>query len=114
MNWLTDFFTRQTSKPTGWVNQTNIEHAVAALMMQLIIGFTTGDWFAGACFGFAFFLGREHAQFQDTLGYNFKTTFQAFDIRKWSLDARLDLLFPTVTVLIVLAIASFVQKGWAV
>lgn len=96
------------------MNQTNFEHAGYALLMQLVIGLVFGDWFAGACFGFAFFLGREHAQMQDKLGYTFKTTMQAFNVRKWSLDARLDLFFPTVAVLIVLAIASFIQKGWAV
>ena len=88
------------------MNQTNFEHAGYAALMQLVIGLATGDWFAGACFGIAFFLGREHAQYQILLGYTFKTTFQAFDVRKWSLDAKLDLLFPTVTCLIILVIAT--------
>lgn len=96
------------------MNQTNFEHAGYALLMQLVIGLIFGDWFAGACFGIAFFLGREHAQVQHELGYSFKTTFQAFDLRRWSLDARLDLLFPTVAVLVVFVIVSFIQKGWAV
>lgn len=39
-------------------------------------------------------------------GYTFKTTFQAFDVRKWSLDAQLDMLFPTITCLIILVIAA--------
>lgn len=69
--------------------------------MQVVVGLLTGNWLAGAAFGFAFFLGREHAQAQDKLGYTLKTTFKAFDIRKWSLDAKLDLLFPTVAVAIV-------------
>ena len=90
------------------MNQSNFEHAGYALLMQLVVGLMFGNWFAGACFGFAFFLGREHAQAQDKLGYSFKTTFQAFDVRKWSLDAQLDLLFPAVAVLIVYAIASFI------
>lgn len=88
------------------MNQTNFEHAGYAALMQLVIGLVTGDWFAGACFGIAFFLGREHAQNQDKLGYTFKTTFQAFDVRKWSLDSQLDLLFPFVTCLIILVIAT--------
>ena len=89
------------------MNQTNFEHAGFAALMQLVIGLVTGDWFAGACFGIAFFVGREHAQAQDKLGYTLKTTFQAFDVRKWSLDAQLDLLFPVVTCLIILAIATY-------
>lgn len=90
------------------MNQTNFEHAGYAALMQLVIGLITGDWFAGACFGIAFFLGREHAQAQDKLGYTFKTTFTAFDVRKWSLDAKLDLLFPTVTVLVVLLLTKLI------
>lgn len=88
------------------MNQTNFEHAGYAALMQLVIGLVTGDWFAGACFGIAFFVGREHAQAQAKLGYTFKTTFQAFDVRKWSLDSQLDLLFPTITCLIILVIAT--------
>ena len=88
------------------MNQTNFEHAGYAALMQLFVGLITGDWFAGACFGIAFFVGREHAQAQAKLGYTFKTTFQAFDVRKWSFDSQLDLLFPVITCLIILAIAT--------
>jgi hypothetical protein len=87
------------------MNQTNFEHAGYAALMQLVIGLVTGDWFAGACFGIAFFVGREHAQNQDKLGYTFKTTFQAFDVRKWSRDAQLDLLFPVIACCMIMLIA---------
>lgn len=90
------------------MNRTNFEHAGYAVLMQLVIGLITGDWFAGACFGIAFFLGREHAQAQDKLGYTLKSNFQAFDVRKWSLNAQLDLLFPVVATLLVLAIVYFI------
>ena len=90
------------------MNQTNFEHAGYAALMQLVIGLISGDWFAGACFGIAFFLGREHAQAQAKLGYTLKTTFTAFDIRKWSLDAQLDLLFPTIACLLILLISYLV------
>jgi hypothetical protein len=83
------------------MNKTNLEHAGYAVLMQVVIGLLTGNWLAGALFGFAFFLGREHAQYQILLGYTFKTTFQAFDVRKWSLDAKLDLAFPFIAVTIV-------------
>ena len=73
--------------------------------MQVVVWLLTGDWLAGACFGFAFFLGREHAQYQILLGYNFKTTFQAFNVLSWSLDAKLDLIFPTVAVSVLLLIS---------
>ena len=90
------------------VNQTNFEHAGFAILMQLVIGLISGDWFAGTCFGIAFFIGREHAQAQAKIGYTLKGVFQAFDVRKWSLDAQLDLLFPVVATCIVWAIASFI------
>jgi len=85
------------------MNQTNFEHAGFAVLMQLAIGLPTGNWWAGACFGIAFFLGREHAQAQKT--YDMKGVFKAFDVRDWSLDAKLDLLFPLVACLAVALIA---------
>ena len=91
------------------MNQTNFEHAGFAALMQLVIGLITGDWFAGACFGIAFFVGREHAQAQDKLGYTLKTTFEAFDVRKWPKDTQLDLLFPVVTCLTIWLIAYLLK-----
>lgn len=72
--------------------------------MQVLIALITGDWLAGSCFGFAFFLGREHAQAQAKLGYTFKTTFAAFNVLNWSLDAKLDLLFPIIAMAIAFGI----------
>jgi hypothetical protein len=72
------------------MNRTNFEHAAYALLMQVVIGLISGDWFAGACFGAAFFLGREHAQ-QQAKG---KGDFEAFKVWEWGTDAKLDLLFP--------------------
>ena len=88
------------------MNQTNFEHAGYAVLMQVVVGLLTGNWLAGALFGFAFFLGREHAQAQAKIGYTLKGTFEAFDIRKWSLDAKLDLLFPAIAVLAVLYLVA--------
>lgn len=90
------------------MNYTNFEHAFYALLMQAAIGLTTGDWFAGACFGVAFFLGREHAQAQrkHNLG-----DFAAFDMRRWSLDSRLDLIFPVIACAALLLGVSLFTKG---
>lgn len=106
IDWLKNFLTKPTAKPTGWINQTNLEHAVAAIAIQLVIGFATGNWFAGACFSIAFFLGREHAQEQDKIGYSIKLSLQAFDFRRWSWDSKMDLLFPVIACLIILVIAT--------
>jgi hypothetical protein len=86
------------------MNYTNFEHAGYAVLMQLVIGFITGNWFAATCFPIAFFIGREHAQFQHKLGYSFKSTFEAFNVFKWSLDAQLDLLFPVIATVVVYAV----------
>lgn len=86
------------------MNRTNFEHAAYALLMQAVIGGLAGDWLAGACFGAAFFLGREHAQAQDQYRLG---DFSAFDLRKWDWDARLDLLFPLIAVAAVLAFRKF-------
>jgi hypothetical protein len=78
------------------MNKTNFEHAGFALLMMLPF-VLLGNPLAGAAFGIAFFLGREHAQFQVLLkDYTLRGTFKAFDMRKWSLDAQLDLVFPIV------------------
>ena len=86
------------------MNRTNFEHAGYALLMQLGIWAVSGSWFAGACFGAAFFLGREHAQFQSKSGSG---DFASFNVARWSLDAQLDLLFPVVTVFTVSIISLF-------
>lgn len=85
------------------MNSTNFEHAGYALLMQIGIWLISGNLFAGACFGIAFFLGREHAQFQNK--YN-AGDFASFNFTKWSLDAKLDLLFPVIAVLTVYMLAS--------
>lgn len=87
------------------MNRTNWEHAIYAVLMQAAVGLITGNWLAGAMLGTGFFLGREHAQAQAKLKLE---DFEALDIRKWSLDAKLDLLFPVVAVTTV----YFIIQAW--
>jgi hypothetical protein len=84
------------------MNSTHVEHAIYALLMQWSFGIF-GEWWIGAAFGAAFFLGREHAQAQRA--YNLGD-FAAFDLRRWSLDARLDLVSPVIAVLVVALFAT--------
>lgn len=44
------------------MNKTVIGHTVLAITFQMIIGLLTDNWWAGAAFGSAVFIGREHAQ----------------------------------------------------
>ena len=79
------------------MNRTNFEHAVYALAMQIVIGLLTQNWWAGAAFGSAFFIGREHAQREYQIGNPSKLKpWQGFDIWRWSLDAQLDAAFPII------------------
>jgi hypothetical protein len=86
------------------MNQTNFEHAAYALLMMLFFGLLTGDWWVGAAFGAAFFVGIEHAQAEDKVrkeGWAKHPYFEVFlSSRYWSLDAMLDWIFPTVAVVI--------------
>lgn len=87
------------------MNITNFEHAVFALLIQIVIGLVTGNWWAGAAAGTFFFLGREHAQFEKKLTkggpVDNLNPFAGFQFWKWSLDSQLDLVFPAVATLVV-------------
>lgn len=39
-----------------------IEHLIIALVIQLLVGLLTGNWWAGAALSAGIFIGREHAQ----------------------------------------------------
>ena len=79
------------------MNRTNFEHAAYALAMQIVIGLLTQNWWAGAAAGMAFFIGREHAQREYQIGNPSRLKpWQGFDIWRWSLDSKLDALFPII------------------
>lgn len=78
-------------------------HAAFALVFQLVIGLLTGNWWAGAAFGIGWFWSREHAQRQYKLaaGKSIKTlaSWEGMDILRWSKDALLDAILPTIAVI---------------
>lgn len=91
------------------MNRTNLEHAIYALLMQVPFSLF-GFWWAGAAFGAAFFLGREHAQREYHLGDpSTLSPFAAFDFMGWSRDSQLDLLCPVVAVLGMASIMDFIK-----
>ena len=99
------------------MNQTNFEHAGFAALMQLVIGLVTGDWFAGACFGSAFYIGREITQAEYRVIEQFYDGKRAnmpwyggFEPRAWALKNLLVWILPTVTCLIILIIATLLTQ----
>ncbi len=92
------------------MNVSNIFHAVLALLAQAAIGLPTGNWWVGAAFGGAFYLGREVAQHeahQLRTSYSERASlfdgegmpwYEGFKAWRWSTDAKLDLIFPAVAV----------------
>lgn len=83
------------------MNKTNLEHAGYAVIIQCLFYLATGSIWVGAAFAVGFFLGREHAQYQRTLGkITFRTDILAFKVWKWSRDSQFDLLFPLIAVIV--------------
>ncbi len=89
------------------MNSTHLEHIIYALAMLAMIGLPTKNWWAGAAFAAAFFIGREHAQREYKIGDPSKLMpWEGFDVWNWSLDAQLDLLAPVLVVLVVAFLMS--------
>lgn len=94
------------------MNASNFLHAALALIAQALIGLTTGNWWAGAAFGVAFYFGREVAQFEtDRIKYFGKRAsvgsslgmpwYEGFKLFNWGIDAKLDLIIPVLAVCLV-------------
>lgn len=84
------------------MNKTHLEHAIIAIIIQIVTYLITGSLVWGATIAIAVFVAREHAQREyeisnpaDLIGY------EAFDFWCWSLDSKLDLLTPTVSVILI-------------
>ena len=95
------------------MNRTNFEHAGYALVMQGVVWLLTGNLLAGAMLAVGFFLGREHAQAEyKAINMDFggkranMPWYAGFKPKYWTLDAALDVLFPTAAVAAMLFIAE--------
>lgn len=97
------------------MNRTNWEHLIIALVMQGVIGLLSGNWWAGAAFGAAWFLGREHAQAEYRYikcngGDRYSTPklpeIAAFNPNLWSKDSILDFVLPVAGVIVIASIIS--------
>ena len=94
----------------------NFEHSAYALLFMAIIGLLTGNWFAGACFGSAFFIGREHAQAEYRVIQKFYEGKRAnmpwyggFEPRGWDLKSILDFVLPIAATAIALVIIALIN-----
>jgi hypothetical protein len=92
----------------------NLEHSAYALLFMAIIGLLTGNWFAGACFGSAFFIAREHTQAEYRVIQKFYEGKRAnmpwyggFEPRGWDLKSILDFVLPIIATAIALIISSY-------
>jgi hypothetical protein len=93
----------------------HLEHSGYALLFMAIVGLLTANWFAGACFGSAFFVGREHAQAEYRViqtYYGGKRAnmpwYGGFEPRGWDRKSVLDFVLPIAATAIVLIIVKFV------
>jgi hypothetical protein len=93
----------------------NLEHSAYALLFMAIIGLLTGNWFAGACFGSAFFVGREHAQAEYRVIEHFYEGKRAnmpwhggFERRAWNVKGILDFVLPIAATAIAFIIIKLV------
>ncbi|MBB3938684.1 hypothetical protein GGR39_000313 [Novosphingobium fluoreni] len=82
-----------------------LEHALAAIVFQAIIGCSTGRWWTGAALASGYFIGREIAQAEyrwiEMFGAGLRANmpwWAPFDRRVWlTLDQYVDWIGPVVT-----------------
>lgn len=84
------------------MNESNFAHAGLALLAQMMTALMATALGAdllsavvmGGLFAVGFYFGREVAQAERKAGT--PPWWSGFDVRKWFLDAKLDLLFPVI------------------
>ena len=84
------------------MNESNFAHAGLALLAQMMTALMAtalgtdllSAVVMGGLFAVGFYFGREVAQAERKAGT--PPWWSGFDVRKWSLDAELDLLFPVI------------------
>lgn len=91
-----------------------VSHPLIALAVQALIGLLACNWWVGAAFGAAFFIGREIAQAEyrwiETYGQGLRANMPwwgPFDPRVWrKVDAWLDWAAPTAICILVAGVMS--------
>ena len=98
---------------------TYFEHAIAALVVQAIVGRLTGNWWAGAALASAYFIGRELTQAEyrwiEVYGHGLRANMPwwgPFDLRVWpKLDQWVDWMAPLLATCSVALIVRRKQIG---
>jgi hypothetical protein len=93
----------------------NFEHSAYSILFMAIIGLLTGNWYAGACFGSAFFVGREHSQAEQRVIKNFYESkrenmpwYGGFEPRGWDRKSVMDFVLPIAATTIALVIIKLI------
>lgn len=93
------------------MNITNLAHALLAVAFQFAVCIPlwllgvdlTTACVEGGLFAFGFYFGREVTQHEKKVGT--PPWYNGFKIWEWSLDSKLDLLFPIVATCLVILLA---------
>lgn len=109
-------------RPDGNARQDRnlIEHALAALAIQALIGLTTRNWWAGAALASGYFIGREIAQAEyrwiEQFGHGLRANLPwwgTFDPRVWPKpDQWADWIGPVVVTTLTATIMYRRAKRW--
>lgn len=96
------------------MNETNLYHALLAIVFQLVVALVllpfgvglTEAFACGGTFAVGFYFGREVTQAEKKAGGS--PWWIGFDVRKWSVDSVFDLLFPAVACTVAVAASALV------
>lgn len=91
-----------------------IEHALAALIVQIIVARLTGNWWIGAALASGYFIGREIAQAEyrwiELYGHGLRANMPwwgPLDLRVWpKLDQWIDWIGPLVSTCLLATVAG--------
>jgi len=92
-----------------------VEHALVALAIQIAVGVTTRNWWAGGLLACSYFIGRELAQAEyrwiEQFGKGLRVNapwWSAFDLRAWTkADQIADVLGP---IFACTALAAYIHR----
>lgn len=95
---------------------TPLGHAAVAVLIQIVVGAITGQWFVGGLLGCIWFLAREHTQAEYRwIGFfgggkrAHMPWYGGFDPRVWDMPSVLDFLAPLMACIAVYCISL----GWS-